>query len=83
MSSTSSTLMVLGEPGLHPHALTPEDFDGLFGTDTPVVINYHGYPAQVKALLFERNHTIGHKRFEILGYVSFRVLSGCHRRVIH
>lgn len=55
-------LMVLGEPGSHPHALSPEGFDGLFGVETPVVINYHGYPAQVKALLFERNHSIAHKR---------------------
>lgn len=54
--------MVLGEPGSHPHALGAEAFDGLFGVDTPVVINYHGYPSQVKALLFERNHHIAHKR---------------------
>lgn len=54
--------MVLGEAGTHPHALSNDDFDGLFGTETPVVINYHGYPAQVKSLIFERNHHIGHKR---------------------
>ncbi|KAF8312100.1 phosphoketolase [Clavulina sp. PMI_390] len=63
-------LMILGEQGSHPHALSTEDFDGLFGTDVPVVINYHGYPAQVKGLLFERNHHIGHKRMEILGYIE-------------
>ena len=54
--------MVLGEPGSHPHALSAEEFDNLFGIDTPVVINYHGYPGQVKSLLFERNHHIAHKR---------------------
>lgn len=64
-------LMVLGEAGNHPHALGSEGFNGLFGTSTPVVINYHGYPAQVKALLFERNHHMEHKRIEILGYVRF------------
>lgn len=68
--------MVLGESGSHPHALSNGDFEGLFGVDTPVVINYHGYPAQVKALLFERNHHIGHKRIEILGYVSDSLPAG-------
>jgi len=63
-------LMVLGEPGSHPHALSAEAFDSLFGIDTPVVINYHGYPGQVKSLLFERNHHIAHKRIEILGYIE-------------
>jgi len=63
-------LMVLGEPGTHPHALSPEAFDSIFGVETPVVINYHGYPAQVKSLLFTRNHSIARKRMEILGYIE-------------
>jgi len=63
-------LMILGEFGSHPHALSNDDFDALFGVDTPVVINYHGYPAQVKSLLFARNHAITRKRFEILGYIE-------------
>ncbi|KAF8331506.1 phosphoketolase [Cantharellus anzutake] len=63
-------LMVLGEYGSHPHALSKESFEGLFGTDTPVVINFHGYPAHVKALLFERNQSITRKRFEVLGYIE-------------
>lgn len=62
--------MVLGEPGLHPHALSAEAFDGLFGVDTPVVINYHGYPGQVKALLFERTHHITRKRVCSCPYCS-------------
>ena len=41
----------------------------LRGFDTPVVINFHGYPAHVKALLFERNQSITRKRFEVLRYV--------------
>ena len=28
-------LMVLGESGTNPHALSNDSFDGLFGTDTP------------------------------------------------
>jgi len=63
-------LMVLGEYGSHPHALSKESFEGLFGVDTPVVINFHGYPAHVKALLFERNQSITRKRFEVLGYIE-------------
>ncbi|KAF9517460.1 hypothetical protein BS47DRAFT_1371333 [Hydnum rufescens UP504] len=63
-------LMILGEYGTHPHALSNESFNGLFGTDTPVVINYHGYPANVKSLLFARDHPISRKRFEVLGYIE-------------
>jgi len=63
-------LMVLGEYGSHPHALSKESFEGLFGVDIPVVINFHGYPAHVKALLFERNQSITRKRFEVLGYIE-------------
>jgi xylulose-5-phosphate/fructose-6-phosphate phosphoketolase len=62
--------MVLGEPGTHPHALGLETFDSLFGKTTPVVINYHGYPRDVKGLLFSRNQSLQRKRFEVLGYVS-------------
>ena len=61
--------MVLGEYGSHPHALSKESFEGLFGVDTPAIINFHIYPAHVKALLFERNQSITRKRIEVLGYV--------------
>ncbi|KAG8960880.1 hypothetical protein FRC03_006048 [Tulasnella sp. 419] len=63
-------LMVLGEEGTHPHALTNTAFDALFGKDTPVVINFHGYPTHVKALLFSRNQSLARKRFEVLGYIE-------------
>jgi xylulose-5-phosphate/fructose-6-phosphate phosphoketolase len=63
-------LMTLGEPGTHPHALSNEAFTGIFGTDTPVVINFHGYPIHVQSLLFPRNQSLGRKRFEILGYIE-------------
>lgn len=62
-------LMVLGEPGGHPHALGHDAFEALFGKDTPVVINFHGYPLHIKALLFSREHALSRRRFEILGYV--------------
>jgi len=35
-------LMVLGEKGSHPHALSNEDFDALFTEDKAVHFNYHG-----------------------------------------
>ncbi|KAG9041894.1 hypothetical protein FS837_011620 [Tulasnella sp. UAMH 9824] len=63
-------LMTLGEPGSHPHALSPEAFNGIFGEDLPVVINFHGYPQHVQSLLFSRNQSLGRKRFEILGYIE-------------
>ncbi|KAB5595960.1 hypothetical protein CTheo_724 [Ceratobasidium theobromae] len=63
-------LMVLGEPGGHPHALGHDAFEALFGKDTPVVINFHGYPLHIKALLFSREHALSRRRFEILGYIE-------------
>lgn len=35
-------LMVLGEVGSHPHALTNDDFNAIFTEDKPVHFNYHG-----------------------------------------
>ncbi|KAH7105198.1 phosphoketolase [Auriculariales sp. MPI-PUGE-AT-0066] len=63
-------LMVLSEEHDHPHALTNEAFTTLFGSDLPCVINYHGYPRDVKGLLFSRNQSIVRKRFEVLGYLE-------------
>ncbi|CUA72515.1 hypothetical protein RSOLAG22IIIB_04912 [Rhizoctonia solani] len=63
-------LMILGEPQGHPHALGHDAFDGLFGTDTPVVINFHGYPLHVKSLLFSRDQALSRRRFEVLGYIE-------------
>jgi len=63
-------LMTLGEPGAHPHALSDEAFNGIFGVDTPVVINFHGYPMHVESLLFSRSQSLGRKRFEVLGYIE-------------
>lgn len=54
--------MTLGEPGTHPHALSAEAFTGIFGTDIPVIFNFHGYPMHVQALLFARNQSVGRKR---------------------
>ena len=47
-------LMILKHEGGHPHALSHESFDALFTPDRPIHINYHGYPDEVKALIFGR-----------------------------
>ena len=47
-------LMVLGTEGSHPHALTSQDFDALFTAERFIHFNYHGYPNELKALLFHR-----------------------------
>jgi len=63
-------MMTLGEFGSHPHALSNESFNGIFGEETPVVINFHGYPTHVKSLLFSRPQPLDRKRFEVLGYIE-------------
>ncbi|THU99983.1 phosphoketolase [Dendrothele bispora CBS 962.96] len=47
-------LMILAAHGTHPHALTEAAFDTLFTKDKPVHFNYHGYPLELKGLLFGR-----------------------------
>jgi xylulose-5-phosphate/fructose-6-phosphate phosphoketolase len=46
-------LMIL--EGSHPHALCHGDFEALF-TDRPIHFNFHGYPIELKGLLFGRPH---------------------------
>lgn len=58
-------LMILGPAGSHPHALTDADFDALFTSDRPVHVNFHGYPIQLKGLLFGRP---GLERVTVEGY---------------
>jgi len=47
-------LMILGATGTHPHALNEDAFESLFTKDKPVHFNYHGYPIELKGLLFGR-----------------------------
>ena len=47
-------LMVLGPPGSHPHALNDANFETMFTRDRWVHFNYHGYPIELKGLLFGR-----------------------------
>lgn len=58
-------LLVLEMNSLHPHGLSREVFDALFTVDSPVIINFHGYPSALHALLFDRANP---HRFTINGY---------------
>ena len=49
-------LMVLGTERSHPHSLSDVDFESLFTEDKPVHFNYHGYPNELKGLLFGRRN---------------------------
>lgn len=61
-------LMILQTVGAHPHALSDEDFHGLFTVDRPIYFNYHGYPQELKGLLFGRKGL--DERVEVGGYVE-------------
>ena len=68
-------LMILGPHGSHPHALSNDDFNTLFTKDKNIIINYHGYPIEVKGLLFGRpglkgsnSSRAGEDRIAIEGY---------------
>ncbi|TFY60649.1 hypothetical protein EVG20_g7344 [Dentipellis fragilis] len=58
-------LMILGPWGTHPHSLEDEDFDSLFTADKHIHFNYHGYPIELKGLLFGRPRL---ERVSIEGY---------------
>lgn len=59
--------MILGTHGSHPHALSDHAFDTLFTKDRPIHFNYHGYPIELKGLLFGRP---GADRATIEGYAE-------------
>jgi xylulose-5-phosphate/fructose-6-phosphate phosphoketolase len=58
-------LMILGASGSHPHALSDADFEAMFTRDRVVYFNYHGYPIELKGLLFGRP---GLDRVSVAGY---------------
>jgi len=58
-------LMILAPHSVHPHGLTKEAFDTLFTPDRAIHFNYHGYPIELKGLLFGRPHL---DRVSIEGY---------------
>ncbi|KAJ6466558.1 phosphoketolase [Mycena vitilis] len=58
-------LMILSAKASHPHALSDEAFDTLFTPDKAIHFNYHGYPIELKGLLFGRPRL---ERVSIEGY---------------
>jgi len=58
-------LMILANTGSHPHSLSQEAFNTLFTEDRPIHFNYHGYPIELKGLLFGRPNL---NRVTIAGY---------------
>lgn len=58
-------LMTLQSPSEHPHGLSDRDFDSIFGTDTPVIFAYHGYPWLIHRLTYRRT---GHAHFHVRGF---------------
>ncbi|MFF9340529.1 phosphoketolase family protein [Streptomyces sp. NPDC014773] len=60
-------LCALAPPDRHPHGMSPERFHELFGEDTPVVVDFHGYPSAVHQLLHGRPRP---DRFHVRGYVE-------------
>jgi xylulose-5-phosphate/fructose-6-phosphate phosphoketolase len=65
-------LMVLGPHGSHPHALSDAEFETMFTRDKWVHFNYHGYPIELKGLLFGRP---GLDRVSIEGFVAHTLVS--------
>ena len=60
-------LMILSPERSHPHALTDPDFASLFTPDKPIHFNYHGYPQELRGLLFGRKLNL-QGRVSIEGY---------------
>lgn len=58
-------LMRLQDDTEHPHGLSERDFDALFGTDTPVVFAYHGYPWLIHRLAYRHDRN---SRIHVRGY---------------
>lgn len=79
-------LMVLDGNCGHPHALTEESWSALFTEEAPIIFTFHGYPAVIRGLVFDRRHIAG--RLKVLGYneegtttTPFKMLTvnGCSR----
>ena len=58
-------LMTLQPQEEHPHGLHENEFDALFGTDTPVIFAFHGYPWLIHRLTYRR---CIHDNLHVRGY---------------
>ena len=60
-------LMTLQPKTDHPHGLSDSEFDALFTTDKPVIFAFHGYPALIHRLIYNRAN---HARFHVHGFMD-------------
>jgi xylulose-5-phosphate/fructose-6-phosphate phosphoketolase len=58
-------IMRLEPDSEHPHGLSDREFDSLFGTATPVIFAYHGYPWLIHRLTYRRTD---HAHFHVRGF---------------
>ncbi len=58
-------LMRLEPETAHPHGLPDREFDSLFTPNRPVIFAYHGYPALIHRLTYNRAN---HDNFHVHGY---------------
>ena len=58
-------LMRLQDETEHPHGLSERAFDGIFGSDIPVVFAYHGYPWLIHRLAYRHDR---YSRIHVRGY---------------
>jgi xylulose-5-phosphate/fructose-6-phosphate phosphoketolase len=49
----------------HPHGSTEKEFGSVFGTDTPIIFNFHGYPWLIHKLAYRFR---GHDHLHVRGY---------------
>ncbi len=60
-------LMTLQPKADHPHGLSDAEFDNIFTTDKPVIFAFHGYPALVHRLTYNRRN---HRNFHVHGFMD-------------
>jgi xylulose-5-phosphate/fructose-6-phosphate phosphoketolase len=58
-------LMRLEPSSEHPHGLSATEFDTIFTTDRPVIFAFHGYPALIHRLTYQRTN---HGNIHVHGY---------------
>ena len=60
-------LMTLQPKSDHPHGLSDAEFDALFTADKPVIFAFHGYPALIHRLIYNRAN---HANFHVHGFMD-------------
>lgn len=53
-------LMKLESNTNHPHGLTDDDYEMLFGKDKHIIFAFHGYPSLIHQLTYKRNNELIH-----------------------